>query len=144
MYLVADASPGGVIIVIALTTVVTLSVREIPFVQRAFATLHRFMSGPPSAPRQKYVVSAERQAEIFDRRPGETAEQMVARQLDMVTPFESVWLYMVRDQKKQHEAMALLQSTRSVIWTRRAVYAALALGLLNIPLAIVVAFIARG
>ncbi len=69
---------------------------------------------------------------------------MVARQLDMVTPFESVWLYMVRDQKKQHEAMALLQSTRSVIWTRRAVYAALALGLLNIPLAIVVAFIARG
>ena len=54
--------------------------------------------------RERYTVSPERRAE-FEQRDGEDPYQWIARQIDMATPFEATWLFMLRtSDQKQREA----------------------------------------
>ena len=89
--------------------------------------------------RNKYEVTEARQRELFDRREGETGEQMIARQLAMARPFEVAWLTMLRGgDDKQMRALEMLQLARSVWWSRAAIVASTA-GVLVSVVALVVA-----
>lgn len=74
----------------------------------------------------KYNVSEARRRELFDQRPGEDVHQMIARQVDMASPFEAAWLYVLRQQESQRGALMMVQAAKAAQWGRRAVYAVLA------------------
>ena len=70
----------------------------------------------------KYGISERRHKALFDQREGESAEQMIARQLAMARPFEVAWLTLVRGgDETQLRAMEMLQAARSVWWSKIAV-----------------------
>jgi hypothetical protein len=89
---------------------------------------------------KRYEVSDTRHRELFDRREGEDPYQMIARQLTMAKPYELAWLYLLRDDPKQREAMMLLQQARTAFWARLAVI----MSALALPVAVGTALIARG
>jgi hypothetical protein len=75
--------------------------------------------------RRRYTVSAERRAE-FEQRDGEDPYQWSARQIDMATPFEATWLFLMRDSDlKQREAWQFHRLAITALWSRRAYYAVL-------------------
>ena len=85
----------------------------------------------------KYVVSKERQAELFTQREGETAEQFVTRQIDSATPFEATWLYMLRNDPAQRAAWEFHQAATSARWSRVSIRIAVIGTIVNTALAIV-------
>ncbi len=87
--------------------------------------------------RHRYTVSPERRAE-FDQRPGEDVYQWIARQIDMATPFEATWLYLLRSgDESQRAAWEFHRSAVSARWSRIAVLVAVVGTILNVGLAIV-------
>jgi hypothetical protein len=86
---------------------------------------------------RQYEVSAERRAE-FDQRPGEDVYQWIARQIDMATPFEATWLYLLRaGDDKQRAAWDFHRSAVTARWSRTAVMVAVVGTILNVALALV-------
>lgn len=73
---------------------------------------------------RRYEVSARRR-DAFARREGEDSYGWVARQICMARPHEVAWLYMLRNDDGQREAMQLVQAARTAFWSRLAVFAVL-------------------
>ena len=82
------------------------------------------------------MVSAARQAE-FEQRPGEDAYQWIARQIDMATPFEATWLYLLRSgDEGQRAAWDFHRAAVSARWSRIAVLVAVVGTIFNVALAL--------
>jgi hypothetical protein len=76
--------------------------------------------------RERYTVSPERRAK-FEQRDGEDPYQWIARQIDMATPFEATWLFMLRtSDQKQREAWEFHRLAVTAHWSRRAFFAVIA------------------
>lgn len=87
--------------------------------------------------RRRYHVSEERQRE-FDQRQGEDAYQWIALQIDMATPFEATWLYLLRSgDANQRAAWDFHRNAVTARWSRIAVLVAVVGTVVNVALAIV-------
>jgi hypothetical protein len=87
--------------------------------------------------RRRYHVSEERQRE-FDQRDGEDPYQWIARQIDMATPFEATWLYLLRSgDANQRAAWDFHRDAVPARWSRIAVLVAVVGTLVNVAIAIV-------
>lgn len=87
--------------------------------------------------RHRYTVSLERQAE-FEQWNGEDVHQWIARQIDMATPFEATWLYLLRSgDDKQRAAWDFHRAAVTARWSRTAVLVAVIGTVVNVALAIV-------
>jgi hypothetical protein len=87
--------------------------------------------------KRKYHVSEQRQRE-FDRRENEDVYQWIARQIDMATPFEATWLYLLRSgDANQRAAWEFHRSAVTARWSRAAVLVAVTGTVINVGLAIV-------
>jgi hypothetical protein len=92
--------------------------------------------------RHRYTVSPERQAE-FEQRDGEDVYQWIARQIDMATPFEATWLYLLRSgDQNQRAAWEFHRAAVTARWSRIAVLVAVAGTIFNVALAIVAVIVA--
>lgn len=75
----------------------------------------------------RFEVSDKRK-KLFVVEPGEDVYHALARQMSVARPHELGALMMMRQgDKSQTDAMMLVQSAKTAIWTRRAVVAAVAL-----------------
>lgn len=87
--------------------------------------------------RRRYHVSEQRQRE-FDQRESEDTYQWIARQIDMATPFEATWLYLLRSgDANQRAAWDFHRSAVTARWSRIAVLVAVVGTVVNVCLAIV-------
>lgn len=85
----------------------------------------------------RHEVSAERRAE-FDQRSGEDAYQWIARQIDMATPFEATWLYLLRSgDEQQRAAWDFHRAAVTARWSRTAVLVAVVGTVFNVALALI-------
>lgn len=82
----------------------------------------------------RYTVS-ERRKQKFEQREGEDNHAFIARQLTMARPHEVAWLFLVRGDDHQREAMQLAQQARTAWWSRMAVFAVL----LSVPVNAIIA-----
>lgn len=74
-----------------------------------------------------WEISDKRKA-LFVVEEGEDPHLALGRQMEVARPNELGALYMMRSKDPaQREAMMLVQSAKTAVWTRRAVFAALAL-----------------
>jgi hypothetical protein len=84
-----------------------------------------------------HEVSIARQAE-FEQKPNEDVHQWIARQIDMATPFEATWLYLLRSgDEKQRAAWEFHQAATSARWSRVSIRIAVIGTIVNTALAIV-------
>ena len=87
--------------------------------------------------KNRHTVSPERQAE-FDQRTGEDGYKWIARQIDMATPFEATWLYLLRaGDEKQRAAWDFHRAAVTARWSRTAVLVAVIGTVVNVALAII-------
>lgn len=86
---------------------------------------------------KRYTVSPKRRAE-FDQRPDEDVYQWIARQIDMATPFEATWLYVLRPgDQKQRAAWEFHRAAVTARWSQIAVLVAVVGTVFNVGLAMV-------
>lgn len=61
----------------------------------------------------------------FERREGDEVHQWIARQIDIATPFEGTWLYLMRSgDEKQRAAWDFHRAAVTARWSRAAVLVA--------------------
>ena len=70
-----------------------------------------------------WEISDKRKA-LFVVEEGEDPYLALGRQMEVARPNELGAIYMMRKDPAQREAMMLVQSAKTAVWTRRAVFAA--------------------